>query len=882
MRLFKRNFVVMFSNKNIQFVAAGMLLLAACSSLHKAKKEDRVVLAEVNVTEEDKVLAQYRATAPKIWELVHTGIDIRFNLAQRSAAATAKISMHPYYYDTDSVVLDAKGMVIESVSDGKGKILPYTYDTLQLKIKLPRTYSKQDTLQLAIRYTALPYAITSGGNSAIREDRGLYFINARREEPYKPVQLWTQGETESSSRWFPTFDRTNFRSTFEITMHVPDTLVTLSNGKLIASRKEGGNLRADTWKQDLPIPPYLVMMAISNFHVAKTQWRDKEVSYYVPQAYGPYATDIFQHTPEMMEFYSKLLGVDFPWDKYSQVIGYDYVSGAMENVSASLFGAFNLKDKRQIADDNNDFIVAHELFHQWFGDYVTAESWSNLTLNESFADYGEHLWSEYKYGKVARQRTWMNGLEKYLRQARYSDPSLVRFHYHHEGEMFDRVSYSKGGLILHYLRQLTGNKAFFDALHVYLTQNALHSAEAQQLRLAFEQVTGKDWNWFFNQWYYKGGHPKLKVTYDYSDAAGQVKVTVSQQQDDSTGLYRLPLKVAVIAGTTVQEQDWDITQKQQQFVYNYVNGQRPLVIPDAAHWMPGELEDVKTAALWKAQYQYSNDHISKRLALEACSNFKNNDTADEVLWLALKDTDPFLRNMAVMARTYKGNKPVPEAWMKTLGQMAASDPDSKARASALKALGDRADATYTTTYELAVQEPSYKVAAFGLYALNEVNHKRAVEAVRELIKQKMYPSELLNYCGMVLAQEGKKEDYDFYEQNMLYAFEGRRSAFLPSMELYLDYVKDEDTYRKGIAFLAALADRDPSETAAFNIAATIYDLSKEAEKQSKIADDKTQIEDYKTRSAIAMNAWITYKKTVSADNKNILQLIDELEKGKEG
>jgi aminopeptidase N len=871
----------MFPTKNIQIVAACILLLASCNSLHKIKKDDRVVLPEVSVAAEDKDLALYRATAPKAWELVHTGINIRFNLPERSAAATAQLSMHPYYYDTDSVVLDAKGMKIESVLNGKGQVLPYTYDTLQLKIRLPRIYSKQDTLQLAVKYIALPYAIEAGGNSAIREDRGLYFINTRHEEPYKPVQIWTQGETEASSHWFPTFDKTNFRSTFTITMHVPDTMVTLSNGKLITSHKEAGNLRADTWKQDLPIPPYLAMMAVSNFHIAKESWRGKEVSYYVPQAYAPYAKDIFRNTPEMIEFYSKLLGVDFAWDKYSQVIGYDYVSGAMENVSASLFGAFNLKDKRQVADDSNDFIVAHELFHQWFGDYVTAESWSNLTLNESFADYGEHLWSEYKYGKTARQLTWMNGLSKYLRQARSNDPSLVRFHYRHEGEMFDRVSYSKGGLTLHYLRQLAGDKAFFDALHVYLTQNALHSAEATQLRLAFEQVTGKDWNWFFNQWYYKGGHPKLKVTYDYNDAAKQVKVTVNQVQDEAVGLYRLPLKVAVITADRNKELNWNLEQKQEQFVYSYPSGQRPLIIPDAGHWMPGELEDVKTPGLWLMQYKYSNDHISKRLALDACIAIKNDSAADAVLWLALKDNDPFLRNMAVTSKVYKGNKDISDAWIKALGQMAAADPDSKARASALNALGDREDITYTTVYEQAINDSSYKVAAFGLYALDKVNHKRAVESVRELLKQKMYPSELLNYCGMVLAQEGKKEDYDFYEQNMLQAFEGRRTAFLPSMEMYLDYVKDENTYQKGIAFLATLAGRDSSKTSAFNIAATLYDLSKEAAQRAKISDDKTEIEDYKNRSALGFNAWLAWKKTISEDDKLIQQMIDELEKGKE-
>ncbi len=177
----------------------------------------------------------------------------------------------------------------------------------------------------------------------------------------------------------------------------------------------------------------------------------------------------------------------------------------------------------------------------------------------------------------------MNGLGKYLKQAQYNDPPLVRFHYRQEGEMFDRVSYSKGGLILHYLRQLTGDSAFFDALHLYLTRNALKSAEATQLRLAFEEVTGRDWNWFFNQWYYKGGHPKLRVRYAYNDSARQVTVTATQVQHDSLGLYQLPLRLALVTAQGVKEFDWNVVQREEQFVYAYPCGERPVVVPDAGH-----------------------------------------------------------------------------------------------------------------------------------------------------------------------------------------------------------------------------------------------------------------------------------------------------------
>src|SRR5690606_2745246 len=145
------------------------------------------------------------------------------------------------------------------------------------------------------------------------------------------------------------------------------------------------------------ILPYKTLFR--SLKVVKYKWRNLEVNYYVDDEYEPYALDIFGNTPEMLEFFSKKLGVDYPWEKFSQAVVHDYVSGAMENTTAVIHGGQLQRTARELLDATNESTISHELFHHWFGDLVTCESWSNIPLNESFATYGEYLWSEYKYGR---------------------------------------------------------------------------------------------------------------------------------------------------------------------------------------------------------------------------------------------------------------------------------------------------------------------------------------------------------------------------------------------------------------------------------------------------------------------------------------------------
>jgi aminopeptidase N len=835
----------------------------------------------------------YHASATKSWELIHTQIDISFNLSDRSAEATASLKLHPYFYPIRQVVLDAKSMKILAVETQDEQALNYDYDGQQLKITLPHVFQRDDTLQLRIQYIALPYAGKTGGGKAITEDRGLYFINTDHFEARQPIQIWTQGETEANSHWFPTFDKPNFRSSFQITMHVPDSFSTLSNGILTSSVKEKDHQRADTWVQDIPIPPYLAMMVAGDYAISKEQWRGKEVNYYVPPLYAPYAKEIFKNTPEMIEFFSDILKVDYPWAKYSQAIGYDYVSGAMENVSASLFGAFNLKDARQIADDNNDFIVAHELFHQWFGDYVTCESWSQITLNESFADFSEKLWAEYKYGKDEAQIERLASMKRYLGQATYSDLPLVRFHYEQPDDVFDRVSYSKGGWVLHYLRMLAGDPAFFQALHLYLTGNALKSTEATQLRLSLEQVTGEDWKWFFDEWYYRGGHPILDISYQYDDADKTVTVVVKQKQ--TAGTYRLPLKAQIIRGDSLQTVDWLIDGPTELFTYPYSGNTRPVIIPDAGHWLPGEIADHKEVAEWQKQFRSSTlgnpsrhavlrasfldsvDLMSRYDALIALARNKDKKIAVAVLKEAMQDKSFFIRRTALDLLSDLDLRNDAD-WKPILIELASGDADNKVRAAAIAYLGNLDAKEYATTFEIATEDKSYIVATAALIALNKTDHNRARVKAEELLDTNRFSDLWETAAGMVFAVDNKPEDYGFYQDRVKNFYEGARSRFLVSFAEYLSRIKEEDIFENGLILINTLAVKEgPGSRFQFPMFSNVYSLYQNAEKEMKIAGEKDRAAMWKLRRDKALQLWNAYKRSVS--NKDILKQIAALEKG---
>jgi len=506
----------------------------------------------------------YRKEKDKVHALEHTKLTVSLDYKNKQLNGEAWLRLKPYFYATNKVTLDAKAMIIHSIQLNN-KDVGYNYDGEELIVELPKAYTKDEAFTLYIKYTARPEKVKQKGSSAITQAKGLYFINADELDTSKPTQVWTQGETEASSCWFPTIDSPNQKTSQELYITVPNKFKTLSNGTLEKQTNNQNGTRTDYWNFKQKHAPYLFFLGVGEFEIIKDSYKNIPVDYYVEKKYAPYAKDIFGLTPEMMEFFSKITGVEYPWSKYSQFVGRDYVSGAMENTTAVIHGEKAYQMPGQLIDENvQENTIAHELFRHWFGDLVTAESWSNLTLNESFANYSEYLWREHKYGKDNADAHLLEDVEAY-KQGQNFDKHLVRYFYGDKEDMFDAVSYNKGGAILHMLRNYVGDEAFFASLKLYLTENEYKTAEVHQLRLAFEKITGKDLNWFFNQWYFSKGHPKIQVSYDYNTLEKKVAVNIYQTE----GEFQFPLAIDIIENGKAIRKNVFVDGKDASFVFSY-------------------------------------------------------------------------------------------------------------------------------------------------------------------------------------------------------------------------------------------------------------------------------------------------------------------------
>ncbi|MBC6698518.1 M1 family aminopeptidase [Hymenobacter puniceus] len=661
----------------------------------------------------------YRATERKVNDLVHTRLDLRFDYAKRYAYGREWVTLKPHSYATDSLRLDAKGMDIKAVSLVRNDVpqpLKYTYNQRKLLIQLGRMVPAGEAYTIYVEYTAKPDELDIKGSAAIGGAKGLYFINPDSAVAGKPVQIWTQGETEGSSAWFPTIDRPNQKTTSEIRLTVPSKYVTLSNGSLVSQTPAGPGLRTDTWKMDQPHAPYLFMLAVGDFRKTTDTWRGKEVSYYLEPQYTAQARTIFGKTPRMLEFFSERLGVDFPWNKYAQVVVRDYVAGAMENTSASLFGPQAQGSARELLDWEYAGVereIAHELFHQWFGDYVTAESWSNLTVNESFANFSEVLWAEHAYGPDAGAAQAYRSRRTYLgNPANYTVP-LVRFQYADKEDLFDNVTYQKGGSILNMLRSYLGEAVFFSGLKTYLTQNAFGTGEPHQLRLALEAASGQDLNWFFNQWYYTAGHPVVTIDYAYDATRREQAVTIKQTQAGQ--VFQLPIAVDVYLNGKPQRHQVMLRQATETF--RFPAASKPeLVNVDAEKVLLWQKTDNKPLTEFAYQYRHAPHYMDRREALAAAQTQPNEALARQTLLAGLTDTSPFLRVFAIEALDLK-NAALRKAAAPVLARLAATDTVGQVRAVALTALGTLQEKRYTKVFEQALANPSYRVQGAALRGL---------------------------------------------------------------------------------------------------------------------------------------------------------------------
>jgi aminopeptidase N len=465
-------------------------------------------------------------------------------------------------------------------------------------------------IDLAIEYSTKPR-------------RGAYFVGPDRDYPDKHLEFWTQGQDEDSRYWFPCFDYPNEKATSEIIVRVPKGMTSLSNGALI-DVKDHANHSIHHWKHDVPHVAYLVTLVVGNYVKVSKEWDGIPVDYYVPPGREEDGERSFGPTPDMVRFFSEKTGVRYPYAKYAQITAADFIFGGMENTSATTQTDLTLHDARAHLDFSSDPLNSHELAHQWFGDYVTCRDWSHAWLNESFATYFEAMWCEESLGddefKYYLDADW----KAYLAEDRGAYRRPIQTNVYNEPlDLFDRHLYQKGAVILHHLRKLIGDRLWWKAINLYLTRHAGGSVITQDFASAIEDVTGRNFDWFFAQWIYGGGHPDFKLKAKWDDKTGSLDFSVLQKQkaDELTAIFRTPVTVRFFYDGGSESREFEIDKPAHRY-HIQLPGRVKWISFDPGNAVPKTLELDFSEEMLTEQLKHDDDvmgrvHAARALATKA-------------------------------------------------------------------------------------------------------------------------------------------------------------------------------------------------------------------------------------------------------------------------
>src|SRR6516225_2792474 len=459
------------------------------------------------------------------YDLQHSKVSLRFNLEQRKVIGDVTHTISLLRDGLDKIWHDSVGLQIESVQLNRNKA---TFETTEAKLigTLPKASKTGDKYDIEIKYEGKP-------------TKGVYFILPDKNYPSTPKQIWTQGESEDTRYYLPTYDYPNDRLTTETILTVPSDWLTVANGKLMSTTDAGGGMKTWTWRESQPSSTYLFTVVAGEFVEAKDKWRNIPVTYYATKDRADRLMLNYGRTPAMVEYFSKRLGVDYPWEKYAQSMVDDFVAGGMENSSATTNTSSSLRNPKLVPEfpTDEDPLISHELGHQWFGDLVTCKDWGNIWLNEGFATFMETVWTEAHYGKDQAD--------------------------------FERNAYTKGGWVLYMLRDQMGEENFYAGLKHYLEANRGKNVMTADLTKAIEQATHQNVDQFFTQWVYGAGAPKFEISYTYDEAKKQVALTVKQTQkrEGRVGLFRVPVDVEITTASRPRLYPIHVTQESEVFTF---------------------------------------------------------------------------------------------------------------------------------------------------------------------------------------------------------------------------------------------------------------------------------------------------------------------------
>jgi aminopeptidase N len=618
--------------------------------------------------------------------------------------ATTLVARRP---GLDSVVLDAGAKLrITRIADAAGRTLRFTTHGDTLVVFPAATVAFGDTTRFTITY-----------HGRVENGTGLTFIQPEGRA-HRPRQIWSQGEDHNNHCWFPTYDFPNDKMTWSLEATVPAGFTAVSNGSLAADRRNTDGTRTMSWRQDKPSATYLVSLIVAPLVKIPDVWRGVPVDYYVYKEDGALARPLFHRTPDMIDVYSTLTGVRYPWAKYAQTTVADFFGG-MENVSATTLVDW-LPDARAYADRPwyDWILIPHELSHQWFGDYVTTVNWANMWLNEGFAEFMPGQYWATRLGPHAADDYYLDEYQQFMQlDAQHRTPLAA---------LGSNNIYPKGALVLRMLQHLLGPERFWAAIHRYLTDHAYGTATTDDLRQAVLEATGENLDWFWDEWMYQAGYPELTVTATYDSGAARLTLHVLQTQPDSakadsTGLrittpavFRMPLVIRVGTAAADVVEHTQLDQRDQSIVIAGVKSAPTMVVFDDGNAVLKTLTFEQPTAWLATQLERDPDLWDRQWVIERLAARHGDSAAVAALARAATSADYFLTRVQAVDALDSA----PAAVALPALERALSDTSAQVRAAAVTTLGKIGGERATMLAHAAwTRDTSYEVRGHALTAL---------------------------------------------------------------------------------------------------------------------------------------------------------------------
>ncbi|MHC4496642.1 MAG: M1 family aminopeptidase, partial [Planctomycetota bacterium] len=709
--------------------------------------------------------------------------------------------------------------------------------------------------------------------------RGLYFRTPEMGYPEEDTHLFTQGESHLAPNWYPNYDYPNERSSSEVICRVPAEMTVLSNGRLVSEEVDSDSgLKTVTWLQEKPHVNYLIALVAGKLKKIESKYKDIPIAFYTPASLIEYAQNSFKDTADMLEYYEKEIGVPYPWYKYDQAVVRDFVAGGMENTTLTILTEGTLHTDKTEGIRSSQSLVAHELVHQWFGDYVTCKDWSHTWLNEGFATYYEDLYDGHKNGKDS-MLTGLYSTSGYLLRSRSEHKPIVYRSYKRAGEQFDYRTYSKGGWVLHMLRVELGEEMFRKCVKTYLERHALGSVVTEDFRSVIEELTGKSFDRFFDQWIYHGRHPDLKVNYSWSGKDKLAKVSIEQTHkvDDKVMLFHFRTKVRFIMGDEIIDRSIVVDSKQHDFYFPLPRGPK-VVRFDPDYGLLADIKFEKPTTMLYAQLENEDDVIGQLRAVDALKKKK-----DKKAIAKLKDVlnnDSFYRvrrNASAALREIHTN----EAFDALAGSI--DQPDARVRQQVVGDIGGfYRPESFRLTKRILKREKNPEILARAIRNLGQYHHKDTRRLLLDYLKSESFRNSLASAAVDVI----RKLDDSFFIEPLRRTLAERQQQFTSGgfargLDTLAHITRNEDDRTKVRKFLAGYVNhpKNSIQAGAIRALGTLGDSKAIPIVETFSSDDSY---DRVQRSARdALRALREKKQLVPAEIVRLRETVDKLKKDTE-